>query len=62
MLPANFIEGRQSVKEITCDLIQVARAGASRTGRDGRCDPHGQRWEVRAAQAGMGAVGVVGEV
>ena len=35
MLPANFIEGRQSVKEITCDLIQVARAGASRTGRDG---------------------------
>ena len=35
MLPANFIERRQSVKEITCDLIQVARAGASRTGRDG---------------------------
>jgi len=35
VLPANFIEGRQSVKEITCDLIQVARAGASRTGRDG---------------------------
>ena len=51
MLPANFIEGRQSVKEITCDLIQVARAGASRMGRDGRCgsggrcEPHGQRWE-----------------
>jgi len=42
VLPANFIEGRQSVKEITCDLIQVARAGESRTGRDGRCDPHGQ--------------------
>ena len=35
MLPANFIERRQSVKEITCDLIQVARAVASRTGRDG---------------------------
>ena len=33
MLPANFIERRQSVKEITCDLIQVARAVASRTGR-----------------------------
>ena len=34
-MPANFIERRQSVKEITCDLIQVARAVASRTGRDG---------------------------
>ena len=53
MLPANFIEGRQSVKEITCDLIQVARAGASRTGRDGRCEPHGQRWS-----GGSGGVGL----
>jgi len=50
VLPANFIEGRQSVKEITCDLIQVARAGASRMGRDGRYEPHGQV---------MGAVGEV---
>jgi len=33
VLPVNFIERRQSVKKITCDLIQVARAGASRTGR-----------------------------
>ena len=41
MLPTNFIEGRQSVKEITCDLIQVARAGASCTGRDGRCGSDG---------------------
>ena len=53
MLPINFIERRQSVKEITCDLIQVARAGASRTGR---------WWEVRAARAEMGGVGVVGAV
>ena len=53
MLPANFIERRQSVKEITCDLIQIARAGASRTGR---------WWEVRATRAEMGAVGVVGAV
>ena len=41
MLPANFIERRQSVKEITCDLIQVARAVATRTGRDGRCGNDG---------------------
>ena len=53
MLPINFIERRQSVKEITCDLIQVARAGASRTGDNGRCEPHGQV---------VGVVGVMGEV
>ena len=74
MLPANFIEGRQSVKEITCDLIQVARAGASRTGRDGIAPdsltrqlpitPKGDNLEKRLVGAVgiMGAVGVVGEV
>jgi len=36
--------------------VRAGRAGG------GRSEPHGQRWEVRAAQAGMGAVGVVGEV
>lgn len=60
MLPANFIEGRQSVKEITCDLIQVARAGASRTGRDGIAPdpPKGDNLEKRL----VGAVGIMGEV
>ena len=51
MLPANFIERRQSVKEITCDLIQVARAGAIRTGR---------WWEERAARAEMGGASRTG--
>ena len=68
MLPANFIEGRQSVKEITCDLIQVARAGASRTGRDEIAldsltrqlptTPKGDNLEKRL----MGGVGIMGEV
>lgn len=35
MLPVNFIERRQSVKEITCDLIQVARAGMGEVGAVG---------------------------
>jgi len=34
--------------------------GASRTGDGGRCDPHGQWWEVRAARAMLGAMGAVG--
>ena len=25
-------------------------------------EPHGQRWEVRSAQAGMGVLGVMGAV
>ena len=68
MLPANFIEGRQSVKEITCDLIQVARAGAIRTGRDEIAldsltrqlptTPKGDNLEKRL----MGGVGIMGEV
>ncbi len=68
MLPANFIERRQSVKEITCDLIQVARAGASRTGRDEIAldsltrqlptTPKGDNLEKRL----MGGVGIMGEV
>ena len=62
MLPTNFIERRQSVKEITCDLIQVARAGASRTGDNGRCDPHGQVVGGVGVVGIMGVVGVMGEV
>ena len=74
MLPANFIERRQSVKEITCDLIQVARAVASRTGRDGIAPdsltrqlpttPKGDNLEKRlvGAVGVMGKVGVMGEV
>ena len=65
MLPINFIERRQSVKEITCDLIQVARAGASRTGDNGRCEPHGQVVGVVGVMGEvgvMGAVGIMGEV
>jgi len=68
VLPANFIERRQSVKEITCDLIQVARAVASRTGRDGIAPdsltrqllttPKGDNLEKRL----VGVVGVMGEV
>ena len=68
VLPANFIERRQSVKEITCDLIQVARAGASRTDRDGIAPnsltrqlpttPKGDNLEKRL----MGGVGIMGEV
>ena len=33
---------------------------ASRTGDGGRCEPHGRWWEVRAARAMLGAVGVMG--
>ena len=75
MLPANFIEGRQSVKEITCDLIQVARAGASRMGRDGRCGSNGSggsggRYGIAPVPPKgdnlekrlVGAVGIMGEV
>ena len=68
MLPANFIEGRQSVKEITCDLIQVARAVAIHTGRDEIAldsltrqlptTPKGDNLEKRL----MGGVGIMGEV
>ena len=67
-MSANFIEGRQSVKEITCDLIQVARAGASRTGRYGIAPdsltrqlpttPKRDNLEKRL----VGAVGIMGEV
>ncbi|WP_311335151.1 hypothetical protein [Capnocytophaga sputigena] len=35
---------------------------ASRTGDGGRCEPHGQWWEVRAARAMVGAMGVMGVV
>lgn len=52
MLPTNFIEGRQSVKEITCDLIQVARAEMGAVGAVG----------VMGKVRVMGEEGAVGEV